>query len=36
LLGEGKVNASDLKVVYNCTLHPKVISGEITEDEAFL
>ena len=36
MLGEGKVNASDLKVVYNCTLHPKVISGEITEDEAFL
>ena len=25
-----------MKVVYNSQLHPKVTSGEITEDEAFL
>ena len=34
--GSGVVTAADLRVVYNCEAHPKVISGEITEDEAFL
>ena len=34
--GTGVVNAQDLKQVYRCNLHPQVISGEITEDEAFV
>jgi hypothetical protein len=34
--GSGYITASDLKVVYNVNMHPKVISGDITEDEAFL
>ena len=34
--GCGAVTASDLRVVYSCNAHPKVVSGEITEDEAFL
>ena len=34
--GSGKITASDLRGVYNCTAHPKVISGEMTEDEVFL
>ena len=34
--GSGCVTASDLRVAYNAAAHPKVISGEITEDEAFL
>lgn len=34
--GDGAICASDLRQVYNCGMHPKVISGEITEDEAFL
>lgn len=34
--GSGCVTASDLRVVYSCNAHPKVISGEITEDEAYL
>ena len=34
--GSGEVTAADLKPVYNVAQHPKVISGEITEDEAFL
>lgn len=34
--GAGTITASDLQVAYNVSSHPKVISGEITEDEAFL
>jgi Ca2+-binding EF-hand superfamily protein len=34
--GSGCVTAADLRVCYSCNAHPKVISGEITEDEAFL
>jgi len=34
--GSGCVTASDLRVAYNAAAHPKVISGDITEDEAFL
>lgn len=30
------VKASDLRVAFRCSAHPKVASGEITEDEAFL
>jgi Ca2+-binding EF-hand superfamily protein len=32
----GFINAEDLKGVYCVSSHPKVISGEMTEDEAFL
>lgn len=32
----GCITAADLKAVYNVSSHPRVISGEITEDEAFL
>ena len=34
--GIGAVNASDLRPNYACYLHPRVQSGEITEDEAFV
>uniref|UniRef100_A0A7S3IWQ0 EF-hand domain-containing protein n=1 Tax=Strombidium inclinatum TaxID=197538 RepID=A0A7S3IWQ0_9SPIT len=34
--GSDKVTASDLRVCYSVEAHPKVVSGEITEDEAFL
>ena len=34
--GSGCVAACDLKGHYSCNAHPKVVSGEITEDEAFL
>jgi len=29
------ITASDLKNVYDCSKHPKVISGEMTQDEVF-
>ena len=32
----GSIKASDLRVVCNVTSHPRVVSGDITEDEAFL
>ena len=32
----GAVKASDLRVAANCSSHPRVVSGDITEDEAFL
>ncbi len=34
--GNGYLEASDMKGVYNCTFHPKVQSGEMTEDQVFL
>ena len=34
--GNGYIDAQDLKGVYNCSFHPKVISGEMTEDQVFL
>merc|ERR1711981_1216502 len=34
--GSGCIEASDLKGVYSANMHPKVISGEMTEDEVFL
>ena len=34
--GNGKITSSDLKTVYNCKMHPKVQSGEISEDEVFV
>ena len=34
--GNGCIEAGDLKGVYNCNFHPKVISGEMTEDQVFL
>ena len=34
--GSGEITAADLKGVYNCAFHPKVQSGEMTEDEVFL
>ena len=30
------ITSADLKTVYNCNMHPKVISGEMTEDEVFM
>ena len=32
----GSIKASDLRVICNVTAHPRVVSGDITEDEAFL
>ena len=34
--GNGTITAADLKGVYNCSMHPKVISGEMTEDDVFV
>jgi len=34
--GSGSIEASDLRGVYNTSMHPKVQSGEMTEDEVFL
>ena len=34
--GSGTIEAADLKGIYNASFHPKVISGEMTEDEVFL
>mmetsp|Transcript_30016 Transcript_30016/g.39870 ORF Transcript_30016/g.39870 Transcript_30016/m.39870 type:complete len:195 (+) Transcript_30016:71-655(+) len=34
--GSGEITAADLRGVYNCSMHPKVQSGELTEDEVFL
>ena len=34
--GQGCVSAADLKGHYYCLAHPKVISGDLTEDEVFL
>ena len=34
--GSGFVDAADLKGQYGAHLHPKVISGEMSEDEVFL
>ncbi|CDW76743.1 ef hand family protein [Stylonychia lemnae] len=34
--GDGHIDASDLKGTYNCSFHPKVTSGQMTEDQVFL
>ena len=34
--GNGCIEAADLRGVYNCSFHPKVQSGEMTEDQVFL
>ena len=34
--GNGHIDAKDLKGVYNCDFHPKVISGEMSPEEVFL
>ena len=33
--GNGYIDANDLKGVYNVSFHPKVVSGEMTEDQVF-
>jgi len=33
--GSGAITAADLAPVYNCSFHPKVQSGEMTEQEVF-
>ena len=34
--GSGYIEAADLKGVYSACMHPKVIAGQMTEDEVFL
>ena len=34
--GDGRITASDLRGVFNCSNHPKVISGEMCEEEVFI
>jgi len=36
LRGNGSLTASDLRVSYAVNQHPRVVSGAITSDEAFL
>ena len=33
--GNGRITSADLAVVYDCSNHPKVMSGEMTNDEVF-
>ena len=33
--GSGLINAQDLRSRYNCSLHPKVQAGEMSEDQVF-
>jgi Ca2+-binding EF-hand superfamily protein len=34
--GNGTVTSADLRTVYDCSNHPKVISGEMTPEEVFV
>ena len=34
--GDGRITAADLRTVYNCSQHPKVRSGELSEDDVFV
>ena len=34
--GNGTITAADLKGVYDCSMHPKVMSGDLTEDDVFV
>ena len=34
--GNGYIDAVDLRGVYNCSFHPKVARGEMTEDQALM
>ena len=34
--GNGWIDAADLKGIYNCSFHPKVINGTMTEDQVFM
>ena len=34
--GNGRITSADLKGVYNSSMHPKVMSGEMTEDDVFV
>jgi Ca2+-binding EF-hand superfamily protein len=34
--GNGKITAADLRGVFNTLMHPKVQSGEMSEDEVFI
>jgi Ca2+-binding EF-hand superfamily protein len=34
--GSGVIDSADLSVVYDCTKHPKVVSGEMTSDDVFI
>ena len=34
--GNGTVNSADLRVVFDCSQHPKVQSGEMTDEEVFV
>lgn len=34
--GNGEITAADLRGVYNCSMHPKVQEGKMTEDEVFV
>ena len=34
--GSGQITSADLRGVFDCSQHPKVLSGEMCEDEVFL
>jgi Ca2+-binding EF-hand superfamily protein len=33
--GNGVVDVTDLRAVFNCLKHPKIVNGEMTEDQVF-
>ena len=33
--GSGWISAADIRCVYNCSFHPKVQKGEMTEEQVF-
>lgn len=33
--GTGLIDAAEIRQVYNCSMHPKVVSAEMNEDQVF-
>jgi Ca2+-binding EF-hand superfamily protein len=33
--GNGLIDVSDLRTIFNCSKHPKIVNGEMTEDQVF-
>ena len=33
--GNGLIDVTDLRTVFNCSKHPKIVNGEMSEDQVF-